>query len=219
MTDKRAEDLARGSGSDVAHALFWGLLAAGVVIAAIVAGSRGLKDFDVALVPYAGATVFAAFGVGYRYTMWLRRPPTRLYWIRGRQLFFARSRLAGNVLRLARQLAVDVAAQRFILRRARSRWAAHQLIFWGCLLAAAVTFPLSFGWIRFETLRDTQDTYQAFVFGAPVFRFALGGALAPLVFQVLDISAVLVLAGLGIAMWRRGRDRGALAVQQRAPDL
>ncbi len=219
MTENRAEDLVRGTGSDVAHALSWGLLAAALVIAAIVVGSRGLKDFDVALVPYAGATVFAAFGVGYRYTMWLRRPPTRLYWLRGRELFFAPSRLPGNVLRLVRQLAVDLAAQRFILHRARSRWAAHQLIFWGCLLAALVTFPLSFGWIRFETLRDTQDTYQAFVFGIPVFRFALGGALAPLVFQVLDVSAVLVLAGLGIAMWRRGRDRGALAVQQLASDL
>ncbi len=219
MTDKRAVDLARAAGSDVGHALFWGLLAAALVIAAIVAGSRGLKDFDVALVPYAGATVFAAFGVGYRYTMWLRRPPTRLYWLRGRELFLAPARLPGNVLRLARQVAVDLAAQRFILHRARSRWAAHQLIFWGCLLAAAVTFPLSFGWIRFETLRDTQDTYQAFVFGIPVFRFGLGSALAPLVFQVLDVAAVLVLAGLGIAMWRRGRDRGALAVQQLASDL
>jgi hypothetical protein len=219
VTERRAEDLVRGTGSDVAHALFWGLLAAALVVAGIVAGSRGLKDFDVALVPYAGATVFAAFGVGYRYSMWLRRPSTRLYWFRGIELFFAPAHLPGNAFRLFRQLVVDVAAQRFILHRARSRWAAHQLIFWGCILAAAVTFPLSFGWIRFETLPDTQDAYQAFVFGIPVLRFPLGGALAPLVFQVLDVSAVLVLAGLGIAMWRRGRDRGALAVQQLAPDL
>lgn len=145
IAEARAEKVVQGAGSDVAHALFWGLLAAALVIVGIVAGSRGLKDFDVALVPYAGATVFAAFGVGYRYTMWLRRPPTRLYWFRGLELFFAPSRLGVNVLRLARQVVVDLAAQRFILRRARSRWAAHQLIFWGCLLAAAVTFPLSFG--------------------------------------------------------------------------
>jgi MFS transporter, NNP family, nitrate/nitrite transporter len=39
------------------------------------------------------------------------------------------------------------------------------------------------------------------------------------VFNVLDISAVLVLAGIGIAMWRRARDRGALAVQQLSADL
>ena len=73
IAEARAEKVVQGAGSDVAHALFWGLLAAALVIVGIVAGSRGLKDFDVALVPYAGATVFAAFGVGYRYTMWL--PP------------------------------------------------------------------------------------------------------------------------------------------------
>ncbi len=207
------------TGSDVVHATAWGLLAAALVIAGIVVGSRGLRDFDVALVSYAGATVLAAFGVGYRYTMWLRRPPTRLYWFRGLQLFFRPSRLAGNLALLARRLAVNVVAQRFILRRSRLRWAAHGLLFWGCLLAAAVTFPLSFGWVRFETPRDTQDVYQAFVFGLPLFEFPWAGALAPLVFNVLDLSAFLVLAGIGLAMVRRGRDRGALAVQQLASDL
>jgi hypothetical protein len=83
----------KGRGSDVVHATAWGLLAAGLIIAGIVAGSRGLRDFDVALVSYAGATVFAAFGVGYRYAMWLPRAPTRLYWYRGIELFFTPSRL------------------------------------------------------------------------------------------------------------------------------
>ena len=27
----------------------------------------------------------------------------------------------------------------------------HQCLFWGCLLAAAITFPLVFGWVHFET--------------------------------------------------------------------
>jgi hypothetical protein len=39
------------------------------------------------------------------------------------------------------------------------------------------------------------------------------------VFNVLDISAVLVLAGVVLALWRRARDRGALAVQQLGNDL
>ncbi|BDG07939.1 hypothetical protein [Anaeromyxobacter paludicola] len=49
-----------GRGSDAAHAAGWGLLTAFLVVLGIVVGSRGLKDFDTALVPYAGATVFAA---------------------------------------------------------------------------------------------------------------------------------------------------------------
>src|SRR5664280_3018871 len=74
-------------GSDTAHSLVWGLIAAAALIVGIVVGSRGFKDFDPALVSYAGATVFSAFGLGYRYAMWLRRPPTRLYWFRGWQIF------------------------------------------------------------------------------------------------------------------------------------
>ena len=49
----------RTAGSSVARATVWGLLVAAIVVTGIVLGSRGLKDFDTALVPYAGATVFA----------------------------------------------------------------------------------------------------------------------------------------------------------------
>jgi nitrate reductase gamma subunit len=194
-------------------------LAAALVVAGIVLGSRGLKDFDTALVPYAGATVFAAFGLAYRYVMWLQRPPTRLYWFRGWQIFLQPSRLPANLFFLLRRLFANFVAQSFIARRGVTRWAAHWLIFWGCILAALVTFPLSFGWIRFETVPGSQETYRAFVFGLPVFHFPLSSPIAPLVFNVLDIAAVLVLAGIGIAMWRRARDRGALAVQQLSSDL
>jgi hypothetical protein len=205
--------------ADVARATAWGLLIASLVLAGIYFGSRRLRDFDAALVPYAGASVFSAFGLGYRYSMWLTKPPTRLFWQRGWRLFFAPSRVAQNLSRLAALFAVNILAQRFIEKRSPLRWAAHWCIFWGCMLAAAVTFPLSFGWIHFETLGAAQERYQAFVFGLPVFTFDLASPLAPLVFNVLDISAVLVIAGVSLAMWRRGRDRGALAVQQFGADL
>lgn len=204
---------------DVTRATLWGLLVAALVIAGIYFGSRGLKDFDTALVPYAGASVFAAFGLGYRYVMWLRRPPTRLYWRRGWQLFLAPRQLPANLVHLTRLVWDNLLAQRFIERRSRLRWAAHACIFWGCLLAALVTFPLSFGWIRFETAPDSQAIYNAYVFGVHVLHFPLEGWVAALVFNVLVISAVLVVAGVFFALWRRARDRGALAVQQFANDL
>src|SRR6516165_2889269 len=98
-------------------AVLWGTLAALVVVAGIAVGSRGYKDFDVALVPYAGATVFSAFGLGYRYAMWLRRPPTRLYWRRGWQLFLSPRRLPRNLLRTLRLVSDNLLAQKFIERR------------------------------------------------------------------------------------------------------
>jgi hypothetical protein len=205
--------------ADIARATGWGLFIASLVLAGIYFGSRRLRDFDAALVPYAGASVFSAFGLGYRYSMWLTKPPTRLFWQRGWRLFFAPSRVVQNLSRLAALFAVNIVAQRFIEKRSPLRWAAHWFIFWGCMLAAAVTFPLSFGWIHFETAGPAQGRYQAFVFGLRVLTFDLGGLLAPLVFNVLDISAVLVMIGVSLAMWRRGRDRGALAVQQFGADL
>lgn len=219
MATRIASNPAATRGSDVRHALFWASLAAGIVIAGIYVGSRQFRDFDPALVSYAGATVFAAFGVGYRYAMWLRRPPTRLYWRRGWQIFLSPGRLLRHVFDLAQLFLDNVVAQRFIEHRSRARWVAHWFLAWGCILAAAVTFPLSFGWIRFETAQNSQDIYQAFVFGVPVFRFPLDSWLAPLAFNILDIAAVMVLVGVFAALWRRGRDRGALAVQQFASDL
>jgi hypothetical protein len=204
--------------ADVIRAICAGISAAALVAIGIFFGSRHLRDFDVALVPYAGASVFSAFGLGYRYSMWLTKPPTRLYWWRGWRLFFAPSNVVRNVWRLTALFAVNIVAQRFIEKRSPLRWAAHWCIFWGCILAAAVTFPLSFGWIHFETA-GSQEAYRAFVFGLPIFTFDLASPIAPLVFNVLDISAVLVMAGVSLALWRRGTDRSSLAVQQFAADL
>jgi hypothetical protein len=207
------------SGSDTARSLFWGFMAAALLVVGIVVGSRGFLDFDPALVSYAGATVFAGFGLGYRYTMWLRRPPTRLYWFRGWQIFLEPRRFPGNVARLARIFWSNVVLQRFIERRSKTRWTAHWFLAWGCILAAGVTFPLSFGWIRFETGRDNQDIYRAFVFGIHVGSFPLNSWIAPLAFNILDICAVMVLIGVFVALWRRGSDRGAWSVQQFSNDM
>lgn len=206
-------------GSDTGHAMMWGLVAAFVIVLGIYVGSRSLKDFDPALVSYAGATVFAAFGLGYRYAMWLRRPPTRVYWFRGWQIFLNPSRLPANIAHLVRIFVNNFVLQRFIDRRSHLRWTAHWFLAWGCLLAAAVTFPLSFGWVRFETPRDTQEIYNAFMFGIPMGSFHLGTPIAELTFDILDIAAVMVLIGVFFAIWRRGRDHGAIAVQQFSNDL
>lgn len=212
--------LDRGQGgNDARAALIAGLAVAALILVGIYMGSRGLRDFDPALVSYAGATVFAGFGLGYRYAMWLRRPPTRLYWMRGWQFFFQPAQLPGNVARLVRLFWENFVVQRFIDRRSHMRWAAHWLIAWGCLLAAAVTFPLSFGWLRFETAPNDQSTYEAFAFGIRVLRFPLNSIVAPMMFNILDLSAVMVIAGVALALIRRARDGGALAVQQFANDL
>src|SRR5437762_5434712 len=106
----------------------WGLLFAGALAALIVIGSRNLHHFDAALVGYTFATLFATFGITYRYAMWLRRPPTRMYWRRGWSVFLTPRYLGSNLLEGLRRLFLAFAANRFIFRRGRLRGAAHWLI-------------------------------------------------------------------------------------------
>ena len=95
----------------------------------------------------------------------------------------------------------------------------HQLLFWGCLLAAVITFPLVFGWIYFTSAPNDQMTYVTHLFGYPTFSFRLHTFTALILFHGLDISAFLVLGGIALSLWRRMRDEGARAVQTFAMDF
>lgn len=200
-------------------AVGWGVAVMALLAVAIVAGSRNLAHFDAALVGYTFATLFAAFGITYRYAMWLQRPPTALYWRRGWSLFFRPAFLVRNLGQLATRLGGYFAINNFIWRRGRRRWAAHWLIMWGCVLAALITFPLVFGWVHFDTPPGDFAHYRVFVFGFPTIGFAVDGAFGAAVFHGLVWAALLVIPGVMLAMHRRMRDHGAGAVQQFGEDF
>jgi len=199
-----------------------GVIATALLGALIVIGSRNLSDFDSALVGYTFGCLFALFGIVYRYTVWLSKPPTRMLWRRGFQVFFSprRWRRLGRPRLLLGALWSKIIAQGFILRRGRARWAAHMLIAWGCILAAAVTFPLVFGWLHFEQgAIAPAPTYSVVFFGFRVGEIPIDGAAAWAIFHALVISAFLVIPGVMLAMWRRMREGGALAVQRFGRDF
>jgi NNP family nitrate/nitrite transporter-like MFS transporter len=197
----------------------WASLVTATLAALIVVGSRNLQHFDAALVGYTFATLFATFGISYRYAMWLNRPPTRMYWRRGWQAFFSRRALGGNAVSLVRRTVVEFAANAYIFRRGRLRGLAHWLIMWGCVLAAAITFPLVWGWIHFETVPGDLHTYRTFVFGLPVQDFPVESWFAFAIFHGLVWSSFLVIAGVMLAFRRRMVDHGAVAVQQFGQDI
>lgn len=196
-----------------------GLLAAGALGVAIFVGSRNLRHIDAALVGYTFACLFAAFGLGYRYSMWLQRPATRMYWKRGWQSFFRAGDRWGRCVRFLHRLVGVFLLNRFIWRRSRSRGVAHLLIMWGCVLAAAITFPLVFGWVHFETVPGDFSRYRTLVFGLPAFDFAHESWLGEALFHGLVWSALLVIAGVLLALRRRFRDRGAAALQSLQEDI
>jgi nitrate reductase gamma subunit len=191
-----------------------GVVAVLIALAIAIIGSVNLRWFDAALVGYLFGTLFAIFGVVYRYTVWLRRPPTARLNKRGWQAFRRKGRRVRNTASLPGLVTSNLLVQSFIRGRSTSRWLAHQLVFWGCVLAALVTFPLVFGLLHFESVGQHGRTYQAFVASIGTITFDSRSVFGWITFHLLDISAVLVLAGVFIFLNRRFRDPGALAVER-----
>ncbi len=204
---------------EVKRAASRGLVATGLLGCAILIGSRNLAHFDAALVAYTFSILFATFGLTYRYSMWLSRPPTALYWRRGWQAFFKQGWRVRNARFWAARMGQDVLLNRFILRRDRLRGLTHLLIMWGCLLAVAITFPLVFGWLHFRPVPGDLTLYEAVVFGFPAFRFPHASAAGFFLFHGLVWASFLVIAGVVLAVRRRLRDEGAGAVQRFAEDF
>jgi hypothetical protein len=193
-------------------ALSLGLSAVAVALVLGWLGSGGLRWFDAALAGYLLGTLFAIFGTVYRYAVWLQRPSTARLSRRGWEA------LRTGGMRAVKQLAglgvSNLAAQTFIRERSTARWLAHQLVFWGCVLAAAITFPLTFGWLHFESVGNDPTRYRAFVGPLATIAFDARGAFGWLMFHGLDVAAILVLAGVLLFLGRRVRDPGAIAVER-----
>ncbi|MEP7213484.1 MAG: MFS transporter [Acidobacteriota bacterium] len=190
---------------------YLGVLASAILTVLVVVGSRNLQHFDPALFGYTVASIVALGAIVFRYAIWLQRPATRAYWLRGWQLFRDREKLFKNTTSAAGTIGKNLIEQRFIAKRGFKRWLMHFLIMWGCILSALITFPLSFGWVHFKLEGDRG--YRAYVFGFPTAVMDGRSVLAWIQFHALDFTALMVLAGCAIAIQRRLKDRGAIATQ------
>ncbi|MFI6124203.1 MFS transporter [Streptomyces sp. NPDC051064] len=190
-----------------------------LLILAIVFGSRLLHDFDSALLPYAVATVFLAFGVTYRYTVWVSAPGARRLFKNGWRSLFSAENFRKAPTALPKMIATYLGFQKFLGARSHARWAAHQLIFWGCILAALITFPLTWGWFTFTSDTGSGPGYEMRIWGLKVLGFDSLNIIGWLMFHGLDIAAVLVIPGAGYFLWRRMKDRGAITGQRFAYDM
>ena len=188
-----------------------------VLLVLIYVGSRGLRDFDSALIGYAVASVFMAAALTYRYTLWLGRPPTWRYFRAGWVEFLSWRNFRRYTLLIPKAWWTDIFGQTFIRRRSTTRWIMHLAIFWGVIVSLMVTIPLTFGWIHFTLVPP--DHYRAWFFGFPVFTFPIEAGTGFAVFHILDFSAVLLIVGLSIAIWRRITNVGLLTTQRFGFDI
>jgi hypothetical protein len=204
---------------DVLRATLCGVVVTLTLTVLIVLGSRNLSHFDAVLAGYILASLLATFAIAYRYAIWLQRPPTALYWRRGWQTFLNPRYALRNLAASLKRLVTNVALNRFILYRGRLRWLAHWLIMWGCISAAAITFPLVFGWLHFDSVPGNPEWYHTVLFGFPLFAFPIHSLVGFMLFHGLVWSSFLVIGGVLLALRRRIRDAGAASVQLFAEDF
>ncbi|MEO5859943.1 MAG: MFS transporter [Pyrinomonadaceae bacterium] len=190
---------------------YLGLIASAILTVLVIVGSRNLEHFDPALFGYTIASIAALGAIVFRYAVWLQRPATRTYWLRGWQLFRDRKKLFKNTTNVAETVGKNLIGQQFIFKRGFVRWLTHFLMMWGCVVAAAITFPLSFGWVHFRLEGDLG--YRAYLFGFPLQIMDGRSLIAWITFHGLDFAAIMVLAGCALAIHRRLIDRGAIATQ------
>lgn len=191
--------------------------AASLAILAAFLGSRGFKDFDAALIGYFVGTVFAVSALAYRYTLWLTRPPTWRYFRATWRYIMSKQHFRQHKSFLPVTIWRDLIGQTFILKRGFKRWFAHQAIFWGVVLSLMITMPLTFGWMRFTLVPP--GTYQLWTAGFPVMQFPIESLTGFSLFHGLDWTALLLLVGVGLALWRRLHDVGQLTTQRFGFDL
>ncbi|HWH56914.1 MAG TPA: hypothetical protein VN682_04735 [Terriglobales bacterium] len=196
---------------------FLAAAAAVLLVLLIYAGSRGFRDFDPALIGYAVATVFAVAAIVYRYTVWIVRPPTWRYFKAGWVNFLSTKNFRRYTALVPTAWWRDIFGQTFLLNRSFERWLMHMCISWGVILSCLITFPLTFGWFRFTLVGA--DHYRMWFFGFPLFQFAIQGFLGFCIFHGLDFTAILLMAGLGIALKRRLEDVGLRTTQRFGFDL
>ncbi|MEP4375265.1 MAG: MFS transporter [Algoriphagus sp.] len=193
-------------------ALIKATVAALAVILLVFIGSRNLQNFDAALVAYLLGTIFAVFGIAYRYSVWLQRPPIRLYCRRSMQFLFSKD-FPFYIKRSVTLFFKNILFQRFIYHRSRTRWIGHFLLATGCLIAFAVTIPLTLGWIHFEFKPGDDTLYYAKFFGFEVGSFELGSFIAFMAFHALVWCSILVTIGAVMMMKRRLTNGGLIATQ------
>ena len=187
-------------------------LAVLVLMILIYVGSRGLKDFDSALIGYAVGTLVATAALVYRYALWIRRPSTWRYFKGGWGTLLSGRSLGRVIVMLPKAFFTDILAQTYILPRGKVRWFAHLCLFWGVILSLAITLPLTFGWMRFTQVPPGPN-YQAWVFGIPLMRFPAEALVGFLFFHALNFTSILVIIGVVLFLWRRNTDAGLLATQ------
>jgi|GEM_PF-689912 len=201
MNQKQLESkLDRAFASKFAKSMF--LTVSALVILSFI-GTRMFTHIDLNLYGYMVGTVVFLGGFFYRFIAWGERPPTKIIIKKGLKLLFRKS--------TPKTATEQLVTYKFIWNRGIFRWGQHVLIGFGCIISCMVTFPLVFGWMYFTMSEN--GFYTVVAMGIDLFTVEADGILAWFFYNALNISAIMVITGVCMALYRRLKNMQARAEQ------
>lgn len=188
----------------------WSFVVFTLLVLSTWIGSSGFEHVDMALFGYYVGAVVCVIGMSVRVALFFGRPATSQVLQRSfRQMRHEKKRATQAVAKTAVE---NIVLQHFLWERGWYRWTQHMLIAWGCVGSFAITFGLTFQWMRFDLI--DVDTYQIVVFGIPTIQMAAHGLFAEIVYNGLNITATMLLIGVSMALYRRLRDPDVKVTQR-----
>ncbi|MCH1626338.1 MFS transporter [Fredinandcohnia quinoae] len=174
-------------------------------------------DIDMALLGYMISSFIFAIGLTIRMASWLIRPATHQVVKRSLKNLKTKNRTKRNFRSILKTAIDNIILQKFIFKRGIYRGVQHFMIAWGCIGSFAITFGLTFGWMRFDLIDP--NTYQIIVFNMPTIKLAAHGFIAELVYNGLNITAIMVMIGVCMALFRRVKSQDVKVAQRVEFDL
>lgn len=199
-TNKKAGSINNAFASNFAKSMF--LSVVGLFVLSFI-GTRMFTHVDLNLYGYMVGTIVFLGGFFYRFIAWGERPPTKIFIKKGIKLLFRKS--------TPKTSAEHLVTYKFIWNRGIWRWTQHILIGWGCILSCFVTFPLVFGWMYFTM--DDNGMYTIVALGMDMMTVPANGIIANLSYNALNITAVMVITGVCMVLYRRLKNMQARAEQ------
>ncbi|MFX3623709.1 MAG: MFS transporter [Ectobacillus sp.] len=167
---------------------------------------------DLATLGYLLASIVFGIGMTIRVCFWFARPATHQVVKRSWKNLRSKDRVKRNFASIIKTGIENIFLQKFIFKRGIYRGLQHFLIAWGCLGSLAFTFGLTFGWFRF-TLIDAH-TYGVIFMNHQVMKIQAHGIIAELMYNSLNIFAMMLLIGATMALIRRTINKDVRVTQR-----
>ncbi|MBM7649078.1 nitrate reductase gamma subunit [Bacillus ectoiniformans] len=188
-----------------------------ILLFSVWVGTEQFLHFDMALLGYLISSLIFAIGLTIRMCAWLIRPATQQVVKRSFTNLKQSKRKKRNISSIIKTAFDNIILQKFIFKRGIYRGVQHFLIAWGCIGSFAITFGLTFGWMHFELVDP--ETYVIVVMGVETISMAAHGLFAEMVYNGLNITAVMVLIGVSMALARRIVNQDVKVTQRTEFDL